>query len=62
MQLWDLLKLIENIPSLQFVVQILSNLTTPVFVDPTYDGKHNFIMYADTEWRTKIYAEATENT
>ncbi|XP_060567440.1 uncharacterized protein LOC132726185, partial [Ruditapes philippinarum] len=48
--------------AVQFVVQILANLTTPVFVYPTYGGNHPFIMYADTEWRTKIYAEATENT
>ena len=46
----------------QFLVQIVENLTTPEFVDPTYDGNHVFIMYADTEWRTEIYAEATENT
>ncbi|XP_060606731.1 protein eyes shut homolog, partial [Ruditapes philippinarum] len=48
--------------AVQFVVQILANLTTPVFVDPTFEGNHVFIMYAGTEWRIQIYAQATENT
>ncbi|XP_060582136.1 uncharacterized protein LOC132738608 isoform X2 [Ruditapes philippinarum] len=48
--------------AVQFVVQILDNLTTPVFVEPSYEGNHVFIMYSGTEWKTQIYAEATANT
>ncbi|KAL4237884.1 hypothetical protein ACF0H5_002594 [Mactra antiquata] len=50
------------ITSQQFVVQVLENLTTPEFVDPTLEGNHEFIMYADTTWRTEIYALPSENT
>ncbi|XP_053374815.1 uncharacterized protein LOC128547113 [Mercenaria mercenaria] len=48
--------------AVQFVVQVLANLITPEFVEPTLEGNHIFIMYADTTWRTEIYAEAPENT
>ncbi|XP_053391121.1 uncharacterized protein LOC128553945, partial [Mercenaria mercenaria] len=45
-----------------FVVQVLANLITPEFVEPTLDSNHIFIMYADTTLRTKIYVKAPENT
>ncbi|XP_053395975.1 uncharacterized protein LOC128556097 [Mercenaria mercenaria] len=48
--------------ALQFVVQVLANLITPDFVEPTHEGNHIFIMYADTSLRIEIYAEAAENT
>ncbi|KAL4218421.1 hypothetical protein ACF0H5_023156 [Mactra antiquata] len=49
--------------SQQIIVQVLENLTTPEFVDPTLEANHEFIMYADTTWRTEIYAFLpSENT
>ncbi|XP_053390445.1 uncharacterized protein LOC128553334, partial [Mercenaria mercenaria] len=48
--------------TVQFVVQVLANLITPDFVEPTHESNHIFIMYAGTSLRTEIYAKAPENT
>ncbi|XP_045183537.2 uncharacterized protein LOC123541967 isoform X2 [Mercenaria mercenaria] len=48
--------------AVRFAVQVLANLTTPKFVDPTFEGKHVFIMYSGTTLRTEIYARSAANT
>ncbi|XP_052269932.1 uncharacterized protein LOC127871230 [Dreissena polymorpha] len=46
----------------QLLINVLDHLVTPVFVSPTLEDNHVFVIYVGAMWATDVYAQAPNTT